>query len=175
MSAQPDSIQPPPETYAVPLRFGRHNFEAFCYNTLTCRVVYNNNNFTRYATKERMPSPPSPDYRSKWPGVLYAGIHNFPPPADVQWTSLDGAKHEVKVNFAALFKDQLIWHKVPKADMADFYSGPVAGAPNIYLEVNDRRVSVYTEMLVPTKTEQIPGNKHSHFRSDVLLVWTHTY
>lgn len=175
MSTQTDTIQPPPETLAVPLKFARHNFEAFCYNTLKCKVLYNNHYFARYAEDKPSPVPSSSDYRSRWPGVLYVGIDNFPAPADVQWTSLDGSTHEAKVDMAKIFKEQLIWHKVPKSDMADFYSGPVAGEPNIYLEVKDRTISVYMEMLVPTKTEQIPGNKLSYGRDDILLVWTRTY
>jgi hypothetical protein len=93
----------------------------------------------------------------------------------VRWKSLDGAQHEAKVDMAAIFKDGLIWHKVPKSDMADFYRGPVAGAPSIFLEVNDHTVNVYMKMLVPTRTEQIPGNKYSFGRNDLFLVWTRAY
>lgn len=175
MSTQTDTIQPPPETHAVPLKFARHNFEAFCYSTRSCRVVYNNHDFASYTGGKPSPAPHSPDYKREWPGVLYVGIDNFPSPVDVQWTSMDGSKHQAQVDLARIFKDQLIWHKVPKSDMADFYSGPVAGEPNIYLEVKDRVVSVYMEMLVPTRTEQIPGNKLSYGRDDLFLVWTHTY
>lgn len=174
MSTQTDTIQPPPETHDVPLRFAKHNFEAFCYSTLSCRVVYNDHDFTRYAIDVPMSVPSSPNYQKSWGGG-YLGICNFPPPADVQWTSMDGVKHEAKVDMARIFKDQLVWHRVPKSDMADFYSGPVAGEPDITLEVNDRTINVYMMMLVPTKTEQVPGNKLSYGRDDRFLVWTHTY
>lgn len=175
MSKQPDNvIKPPPETYAVPLRFAAHNFEAFCYNTLRCSVIYDGRQFTRLALARRSPSPP-PGYRKSWPHALYLGIGNFPAPANVQWTSLNGVAHEARVNMAELFKDQLVWHKVPKSDMADFYRGSVAGEPDIFLEVNDKTVSVYTKMFIPTKAEQISGNKDSNFRNDLFLVWTHTY
>lgn len=176
MSKQPDNvIKPPPETYAVPLRFARHDFAAYCYNTLNCSVVYNEHQFTRYAIDTPMSAPSSPNYKDAWGFSGYLGIRNFPPPADVRWTSLDGVKHEAKVDIAAIFKDQLVWHKVPKSDMADFYSGPVAGEPNIYLEVNDHIINVYMMMLIPTKTEQIPGNKLSYARNDMYLVWTRSY
>lgn len=170
-----DVIKPPPETYAVPLHFARHDFAAYCYNTLKCSVMYNEHQFTRYAVDKPMSAPSSTDYKDAWGFSGYLGIRNFPPPADVRWTSLDGVKHEAKVDMAAVFKDQLVWHKVPKSDMADFYSGPVAGEPNIYLEVNDRTINVYMMMLIPTKTEQIAGDKLSRARDDLLLVWTHTY
>ncbi len=176
MSAESENtIKPPPETYDVPLRFGSHAFAAFCYNTLSCSVVYNDHQFTRYAVGKLMSGPSSPRYKEAWGFGGYLGIENFPLPAEVKWTSLDGITHEAKVDMARVFNDQLIWHTVPKPDMADFYSGPVAGEPNIYLEVNDHTINVYMMMLVPTRTEQIPGNKRSYARDDMFLVWTRTY
>ena len=175
MSTQADRIQPPPETLAVPLRFARHDFEAHCYNTLSCKVVYNNYDFTPYSVDKPAPAPSGPKYRDAWSSASYMGIRNFPPPAKVSWKSLDGVSHEATVDIAAIFKDQLIWHKVPKADMADFYSGPFAGNPDIFLEVNDHTINVYAKMLIPTKTEQAPGDKTSDFRDDLFLVWTQSY
>lgn len=158
----------------MPLHFARHNFGAACYNTLRCSIVYNDKEFAPFNRDKPAPAPNSPDYRDNWDSP-YLGIRNFPRPAEVHWTSLDGVKHEAKVDMAAIFKDQLIWHKVPKSDMADFYSGPVAGEPDIFMEVNDRTISVYMEMLIPTKTEQVPGNKLSDGRDDRFLVWARTY
>lgn len=175
MTTQAPKIQPPPETYAVPLRFASHNFEAHCYNTLSCGVVYDNYEFTPSYVDAPAPAPSSPSYKDAWNHAFYLDIDNFPAPADVQWKSLDGRSHEAKVDMAAIFKDRLIWHKVPKTDMADFFHGPVAGDPSIFLEVNDRVINIYMKMFIPTRTEQIPGNKDSNFRSDLFLVWTHTY
>ena len=174
MSTQTDIIQPPPETLAVPLKFAEHNFGAACYNTLSCSVVYNNKQFAPFSIDKPSPPPPSSDYREKW-DAGFIGIKNFPPPAIVQWTSLDGVKHESTVDMTKIFKAPLIWHRVPKSDMADFYSGPVAGAPDIFLEVNDHTINVFMWMLIPTKTEQVLGNKLSYGRDDRFLVWTHTY
>ena len=114
MSTQSQAIQPPPETLAVPLRFAKHNFEAYCYNTLNCKVVYDNFNFTPHFVDTPSPAPSSPNYRVAWNYASYLGIDNFPAPADVQWSSLDGVRHEAKVDMAEIFKDQLSWHKVPK-------------------------------------------------------------
>jgi hypothetical protein len=113
--------------------------------------------------------------RSRAWNSVEIGIDNFPPPAEVKWKSLDGVQHEASVDMAAIFKNGLIWHKVPRSDMADFYRGAVAGEPSIFLEVNDRTINVYTRMFIPTRTEQIPGNKCSDSRDDLFLVWTHTY
>ena len=177
MSTQPDGqmMTPPPETLAVPLHFKKHNFEALCFNTIGCKVLYAGLAQQSDGSDEKSPPPPSADYLQKTFGSVEIGIHNFPPPAEVSWKSLDGVAHEAKVDIGALFKDELTWHKVPTSDMADFFSGPVAGAPNIYLEVNDRTINVYITMLVPTLTPQIPGNKYSNGRDDVFLVWTKTY
>jgi hypothetical protein len=167
------TIQPPAPTHQVPLHFVLHDFEALCFNTIGCKVVYAG----RYQVNDppdKISPPPPADLEQLW-GPGEAGIRNFPPPAEVSWKSLDGVAHEAKVDFAELFKEQLIWHNVPKPDMADFYKGPVAGDPNIYLEVNDRTISVYTTMLIPTKTQQNPSDKDSYDRTDLFLVWTHSY
>ena len=168
-----DYRQPPAPTHEVPLRFAGHNFESLCFNTIGCKVGYAGSYQTEDASDKTSPPPPA-NLDEVW-GPGEAGIRNFPPPAEVTWKSLDGAAHEAKVDIAAIFKDGLIWHNVPKADMAHFYRGEWAGDPNIYLEVDDHTISVYTRMLIPTKTEQIPGNKDSDIRTDLFLVWSHTY
>ena len=174
MTTPSPKIQPPPETLAVPLRFGNHDFSAYCYNTLSCSVVYDNYEFTRYDIDRIAPAPKSSNYREAW-SASYIVMHDFQAPAEVKWTSLDGVRHEAKVDMAHIFKDHLIWHRVPKADMADFFRGPVAGSAKIILEVNGRAINVYTGMFIPTRTEQTPGNKNSNYRDDLFLVWTHTY
>ncbi len=174
MSTLPDSSprhrgEPP----MFPLTFVDHDFEVHCYNTLRCRVIYNNANFSPYkAEVEPSPPPSSPDYRDHWRFASNLGIRNFPPPAEVSWISLDGVKHEAKVDIGSIFKDQRVLHKVPEAEIPDRSWG---GEPGIILEVNDRTLSVFMKALVTTKTEQIPGNKYSFGRDDVIQAWTHTY
>jgi len=174
MSSQDDSDfrQPPALTKEVPLHFVRHNFAAHCYNAIGCQVGYYRH-MVDNAPDEVSPPPPT-DLRNAWGGYDLA-IPSFPCPVEVHWKSLDGVPHDAKVDLDAIFKDRLIWHNVPKADMTDFYEGPFAGFPNIDVEVNDRTISVYISMSIPTKMEQIPGNKYSHFRDDMFLAWRHTY
>lgn len=156
-----------------PLTFADHDFQVFCYNTKRCRVVYNNFNFSpNLAETEPSAPPPSADYRDHWPFASYLGIRNFPPPAEVSWVSLDGAAHEAKVDVAAIFKDERVLHRVPDADIPDHSWG---GEPGIFLEVNDRTINVYMKAFIATKTQQIPGNKNSYGRDDVVLAWTQTY
>ena len=49
------------------------------------------------------------------------------------------------------------------------------GNPDILLEVNDRTINVYMRAFVPTRELQIPGNKYSRFRDDLILAWSKTY
>lgn len=176
MSAQTvPNIAPPAPTIAAPLRFKKHNFAAHCYNTLSCSVIYNGNNFTRAYLDKPRPAPTSPDYKNDWGFASTLGISNFPAPAEVNWKSKDGIAHEAKVDIGAIFKDELMWHNVPKSEMADFHEGPVAGEPDIFLEVNDHTINVYMSAYVPTKAEQIPGNKRSTHRHDLFLAWSCTY
>lgn len=161
-----------------PLKFKRHDFAAYCYNTIGCEVIYANNNFTRrYYGEKVAPPPPSPQYRDNWGMANYLGIANFPPPAEVKWKSLDGVAHEATVDIGAIFKDELIRYSVPNDQITEgLYPGPgPAGEPSIFLEVNDRKISVFMKAFIPTKKEQIAGNKYSDFRDDLILAWTKTY
>ena len=173
MSTQPAKPQGEATSSMFPLKFYKHSFDVFCYNTLRCHVIYANQNFTPYKANER-PSgpPPSLDYREHWRLASTIDIHNFPPPAEVTWTSLDGASHEAKVDIGAIFKDQRVLYSVPDSEIPD---GSWGDDPGIYLEINDRTISVYMRAFIATKTEQIPGNKNSDFRDDVILAWTRDY
>lgn len=160
-----------------PLTFkGSHTFDAECYNTLRCRVVYNDHLFTRAYLDAPAPAPDSGDYRSQWVAtyIVSIGSHPFPPAAEVRWTSLDGMEHQAKVDMGAIFKDRMILHKVPREEIPEGWQ-PGPGLPRIYLEVNDRTLSVYMQESVTTKTPQISGNPRSTHRRDVMLAWTHTY
>lgn len=168
------TIEPPALTRQVPLHFKRHNFEALCYDTIGCTVVYNGHYQVKKAEDELSPPKPVGNGSKAW-GSTELDIRNFPRPAEVRWKSKEGVPHVTSIDIGRIFKDELIWHNLRKGDMTDFYAGPVAGSPDIYLEVNDRTINVYTAMFIPTKVEQIPGNKDSDFRKDVFLVWSRTY
>jgi hypothetical protein len=178
MALPSDTSTTHPATNHFPLTFKRHDFRAYCYNTIGCEVIYANNNFTRrYYGDKVAPPPRSPDYRDAWGLASYLGIPNFPPPAEVKWKSLDGVAHEASVDIGAIFKDELIRYLVPNDEIVDgLYPGPgPAGEPSIFLEVNDRTISVFMKAFIPTKKEQEPGNKYSDFREDLILAWTRTY
>ena len=173
MSTQPEHPQRHEAASSMfPLKFYDHAFAVRCYNTERCRVIYNQHDFTRFFGDKPSGPPPSSDYRDDWALAGYIGIPNFPPPAEVTWTSLDGSTHEAKVDIGAIFKDQRVLYHVPDSEIPE---GSWGGTPGIYLEVNDRTINVYMRAFIATKTEQTPGNKDSDFRDDVILAWTHTY
>lgn len=159
-----------------PLKFVDHSFEPYCYNTLACKVIYSNYDFNLLDTETPSGPPPSPDYRDAWWPASHGGIRNFPSPAEVRWISLDGEAHEVKVDMGVIFKNERVLYKVPDSEILEgiFPQGLVAG-PSIFLEVNDRTINVYMAAMIPTTAEQIPGNKYSRARTDLVLAWTHTY
>jgi len=95
----------------------------------------------------------------------------------VRWKSLDGIAHEAKVDIGAIFKDELILYRVPNDEIRPgAFPGPGPAAdPSIFLEVNDRTISVFTKTMIPTKVEQEPGNRFSDYRADLIPVWSQTY
>ena len=90
---------------------------------------------------------------------------------------MDGTAHEATVDIETIFKDELIRYSVADKDIADgVFPGPgPAGEPIIFLEVNDHTINVFMKALIPTKEEQISGNKFSKFRDDLILAWTKTF
>lgn len=171
-----------------PLRFHAHTFDAACFNTLACSIVYNGRQCgTRKYGYDGEPydapsgPPPFANYRDKWHannGIVPDSGETFPGPVELEWTSLDGVGHTVLLDFDSLFKDRLILHNVPRSDVRDAWLDaksihPVS--PSILVEINDRTVNVLMRALVVTDAEQEPGNSRSHFRDDVVVAWTHTY
>ena len=154
-----------------PLKFFQHNFGAHCFDTIGCKIVYSG--FVHGVDHDDEVSPPVSSYRASHEKLLSAGHiarRNFPAPAKVQWRSKDGVPHEAEVDIGEIFKDRVVLHNVPR----DEIYGDL-GDPDIILEVNDRTINVYMRAFVPTKTLQVPGNKYSGFRDDLILAWTKTY
>lgn len=172
----PNMVPPPghgPFTGTVadwPLWFVRHNFGAHCFDTQSCEVLYNG-----FPHGSENPSPSVASYGRPLDKLLTASflsIANFPPPAVVSWRSKDGTPLRAEVNFDEIFGDRLIRHNVARDDIPE-----KAGIhnPDIVLEVNDRTISVYMRAFIPTKELQIPGNKYSDFRNDLIKVFSRTY
>ena len=157
-----------------PIPFESHSFSAFCYSTYGCDVEYAGLPIAPDDKDKLQPSSESygPDYQKQWKG-FYLDIKNFPPPAKVSWRSKDGTAHQATVDIADIFKDQVVLHKVSKDKIKPVLTMPVF--PSIMIEVNDRTINVWMRARIPTKNEQIPGNKYSFFRDDLILAWSKTY
>ena len=156
-----------------PLTFVRHNFGAHCFDTIGCRITYSG--FTHGVDRDDEVSPPVSSYKGTHSQLLSAGHiarRNFPPPAHVKWRSKDGVEHEADVDVADIFHDRKILHRVPREDIRE---GVSITDPDVILEVNDRTINVYMRAFIPTRELQIPGNKYSGFRDDLVLAWTKTY
>jgi hypothetical protein len=154
-----------------PLKFKKHNFGSRCYNTIGCKVLYNNMYDSSHEESEVSPPPPA-----NYPNNLNAGtgpIENFPPPAVVTWRSLDGTPHEAKVDIGSIFKDQRVLHHVPE-DQIPAETTAYDDA-NIILVVNDRTISVYMKTTIYLKMPRDPSNPLSNTSHELTLAYTHTY
>ena len=154
-----------------PLFFTHQQFGVVCFDTQTCRVVYNDFEFGNPA-----PTGPAsaltPQAYDAALNASYGPVARTTPPAEVVWRSKDGSELRTELDIAAIFADGAIRHQVPREDIPE---GISMGTTHVLIEVNDRTVSVYTRTMIPTKREQIPGNKHSAFRDDLIKVYSRTY
>ncbi|WP_188792955.1 hypothetical protein [Dyella nitratireducens] len=154
-----------------PLKFKEHNFSAFCYNTIGCKVFYAGMYMTRDDDNEKSPPPPPELLKNMRAGHL--AIDNFPPPAIVTWRSLDGVAHEAKVDIGAIFKDRRILHHAPEQEIPA-ETAALDGA-NIILLVIDRTISVYMKTTIYLKKPRDPSNPLSNTSHEMTLAYTHTY
>lgn len=172
--SDPPAAQNRPYTGTVadwPLFFRHLQFGVACFDTQACRVVYNDFEFgTPVPTKPL--SAWTPQAYDALMSASYGPVPRSAPPAQVTWRCKDGAELHAEVDVAAIFADGAIRHDVPREDIPEEIS---MGSTHVLVEVNDRTVSVYTRTMIPTKREQIPGNKHSMFRSDLIKVYSRTY
>ena len=171
-----------------PLRFHTHSFDAACFNTLACSIIYDSRQFgTRKVTYNGdyvdKPSgiPPFETWRDKWTGHHVVVPHDgrtFRSDVEIEWSSLDGRQHVLTLSLDQLFEDRLVLHNVSRNEVKDGWLKSASlepVSPDILVEVNDNVVSVYMRALVATEASQTPGNPRSHFRDDLILAWTHSY
>lgn len=155
-----------------PLVFQSHQFSAYCFSTYACRVkygCYDHSEGYEYAS-----TPPSTSFKN-YPDMLKADgryFRNFPAPAKITWRSEDDTPHEAEIDIGEIFKDRLVRHNVSRQDATE---NALGDGPGIILEVNDRTINVYMRATIWTKEEQIPGNKYSHSREDLIKVFSRTY
>ena len=156
----------------LPLRFAGHSFAVHVYDTLAFHVECNGTGwFSDQYRHARSPSYADSIPRDQWPLAGYIGVGNWPGPAKLRWTSLDGVEHTAAVDFSRIFADGLTLHQVPDEELpAGMYHQGISTDPEIHLEVNNRSVRVYQRARISTRSEQEPGNRYTRNRSDLFLV-----
>ena len=154
------------------LHFKYYTFSAVTYNTIGCTVLYNQ----RYQVDDRpdkLAGPPhDAQYRDRYEGG--EGIYQPPGIVVVKWKSLDGVPHEADVDLGKIFPDRRALHRVHDSEIPDGWVRDDVG-PGIILEVDDRTIRVFMRTHVGTKNEQIPGNKYSSFKADLIEAWKKSY
>lgn len=172
-SAAPDTTAEAVTTAQWPLRFQRHRFGGFCFDTWGCSIVYNG--FPHGQDDRERQAASSASFGDAYPRRMKAAhldIANFPGPAEVTWRAKDKSEHRASVDLAAIFADGLIRHEVARDDVAE---GVSLNDPEIILEVNDRTINVYMRSMIPLKRPLDPANPNSNFRADLVRVHSQTY
>jgi len=164
-----------------PLWFHDYAFEATCYNTLRCSIIFARH---QHALTPHLSSPSGQPHDPDWKKDWYAGFstgedfqrHGFPSPVDIRWTALDGVEREIALDLDTVFPERLILHNVPEEEVReDWKASRHLRRVQILLEVNDRTVNVYMRAWVITKHLQDPANPRSNSRRDLMLAWTRTW
>jgi hypothetical protein len=156
-----------------PLKFEKYSFDARCYNTLRCSIIYSNAQQSVHVDQPSGP-PYSPDWKSDWSGTYTPyDNRNFAPPVGIDWMSLDGTRHRAQVDLADIFKDRLIRHDVPREEIPEGWAHRLS--IDVLLEVNDRSINVYMKARIAMKTPQKQGNPYSYGRTCLTLVWSKAY
>lgn len=156
-----------------PLRFQRHRFGGYCFDTWGCSIVYNG--FPHGQEDRERQSAPAASFGAAYPQRMKAAhldIANFPAPAEVTWRDKDKREHRASIDIGAIFADGLVRHEVAREDVAE---GVSLNDPEIILEVNDRTINVYMRSMIPLKRPRDPANPHSDFRADLVRVFSQTY
>jgi hypothetical protein len=161
-----------------PLRFDRFSFDARCYNTLECSVIFINQQ--HISQRNRFSSsgePRSPDWKDDWTaGFAIMPSDVFSPIIEIWWTAMDGVARSTKLNFEKIFPDRLVLHNAQEHEVKDGWGlDDRSRRVEILLEVNDRTINVYMRGLVELKQPRDPAVRNSDSLRDLKLAWTKTF
>ncbi|MGY3229087.1 hypothetical protein ACVWWJ_000571 [Luteibacter sp. HA06] len=157
------------ENGILKIPFYDHSFGATCFDTLRCRVVYDN----AYIVNSGSPSEPFTERDRK---NLSGGWGNldFPSVARVMWTSKDGTDHDEKVDLGEIFSTGMVRYP-PDLDVNDVKISVPPSAPDIVLVVEDRSIRVYMRAWISLLQPRFPGRKYSDFRHDPVVAYSQTF
>lgn len=153
-----------------PFRFWQHNFGAYCFSTWGCRVQYGPHLVIDQPGTEQS-RPAGPGYLKHLDGG-WLGLRNFQGPLVLDWQSADRTPLHAELDLAEIFADGLIRYDVPEEEISPDASVP---DPDIVVEINDRAVRIYMQAFISLKAPRDPGNRHTNFVSDNVLVFEKSY
>lgn len=161
-----------------PLRFDRFSFDARCYNTLHCSVIFaKQHQITERDRFSPSGEPRSVDWKDNWTaGFAIAPSDVFSPIIEIWWTAMDGVERSTKLNFDKIFPDRLVLHNAQEHEVKDGWGlDDRSRRVEILLEVNDRTINVYMRGLVELKQPRDPAIRNSDNLRDLMLAWTKTF
>jgi hypothetical protein len=157
------------EDGVLKMPFYDHSFGARCFDTLSCRVVYDN----AYIVNDGGPRGP---FTERDRDNLNAGWGNleFPSVVRVSWTSKDGTNHDEKINLGEIFRSRLVLYPAD-LDVNDVKISVPPSAPDIILVVEGRSIRVYMRAWISLLRPRFPGREHSDFRHDPVVAYSQTF
>lgn len=148
--------------------FYGHAIATACGRVFGCRIEYAG--IYQRDESEAVFLPPLSRDVLKNPKGMHIGIDNFPKPAIVSWKSSDGVAHQAAIDIESIFKNQRFLHLASAEEIFRIGKMPV-----IFLVVDDRSIRVYMKTTLILRREQIPGDRMSMVREDVVLAFNKEY
>lgn len=157
------------ESGVLKIPFHDHSFNARCFDTLSCRVLYGN----AYIVNSGSPAGPFTEFdrqnlRGGW------GSLDFPSVARVTWTSKDGTNHDENIDLGEIFRSGMVRY-APDLDVNDVHLSVPPSAPDIVLVVDDRSIYVYMKAWIWLLHPADPTNKLSNLRADPVVAYSHKF
>jgi hypothetical protein len=148
--------------------FKEHAIATACGRTFGCRIEYAGI-YQRDESDSILLPPLRRDVLSNDRG-LHIGIDNFPAAAIVSWKSSDGVGHEAAIDIGSIFKNQRFLHRALDEEIFRIHRMPV-----LILVVDDRTIRVYMRTTLVLNREQVPSDRLSMVREDVVLAFSKEY
>jgi len=157
------------EDGVLKIPFYDHGFDAKCYETLRCRVAYDN----AYIVNDADPRGPFTERDRNNLGSHWS-ILDFPSVVEVSWTSKDGEDHDEKIDLGEIFRSRLIRYPAD-LDINDVNLVPYSGTPDIILVVEDRSIHVYMKAWIALRKPRYAERENSDFRHDLVVAFSHKF
>jgi hypothetical protein len=157
------------EDGVLKIPFSDHNFGARCFDTLKCRVLYDN----FYVVNDGGPRGPFSERDRDNLGGSFGKLE-FPSVARVTWTSKDGTNHDETIDLGEIFRSRLIRYP-SDLDVNDVDLEVYSGSPDIILVVVDRSIYVYMKPWISLLRPTDPNKKFVGFREDLVVAYSHKF